>query len=211
MALAYINVSAFIDWNSQLLLTGVKVVADPVVAADLALQKLARRISTTLSSIEHDLLFKVNFRFYHGWHKGFEETVNRKAMKTIIAQTDFSTLSPRRNVVFNAEIGYGDCLISALPYRMHTRPAIHLPNTLRDKISGSGVEEKMVDTALATDVVVTAYAEPEGWILVATEDDDIVPSLFSAEAAINRKGSRVILMSERKRSKNFLKLENIVV
>jgi hypothetical protein len=193
------------------LLTGLHVRENPVAAAELALDRLARRITRSLISIDETTLFKVSLRFYHGWHKGFEETGNRKAIKVVIANTDFSTLSTRPNIVFNPEIGFGDCLISALPQRMHVRPAIHLPNTLRDALSGGGVEEKMVDTALASDVIVSAYAEPGNWILVATEDDDIVPSLFSAEAATIRKGSRVLLMTERRRSKTFLKLDNIAL
>lgn len=211
MALAYINVTAFIDWNSQLLLTKLRILENPVAAAELALDRLARRITKCLSTIDDDASFKVTFRFYHGWHKGFEETTNRKAIKLVLARTNFALLSTKPRIVFNAEVGFGDCLISALPSRMHARPAIHLPNTLRDKTSGEGLEEKMVDTALASDIIVTAYAEPENWILVASEDDDIIPSLFSAEAAIHRKGARVLLITERKRSKTFLKLDDISV
>jgi hypothetical protein len=210
MARPYINVNAFIDWNSQLLLVSLDD-KNPVQVCEVALEKLSRRIVNCLVAMHGESLFRVNLRFYHGWFKGFEETVNRKAIKSVLATTDFSTLSTRQNVVFNAEVGFGDCLLSALSSRMHIKPAIHLPNTLRNRISGKGLEEKMVDTALASDIIVSAYADPDHWILVASEDDDIVPALFSAEAAMARYDSRVLLMTERKRSKTFLKLDNISV
>lgn len=207
----YKKVSAFIDWNSQLLLTGINIKANPVGAAEIALKDVARRIVKCLTEIEKNEPFKVNVRLYHGWHKGYEETVNSKAIRSVISKIDFSSLSTKPNVVFNDGIGFGSCLISALPSRMHIKPAIHLPNTLRNKIKSKEVEEKMVDTALATDLIVTAYAEPTGWILLASEDDDLVPSLFSAEAAVQRTGARVLLLSNRVRSKNFLLLDNICI
>ncbi len=128
----------------------------------------------------------------------------------MIAETDFATLSSKPNVIFSADVGFGDCLLSALPERIHSKLAIHLPNTLRDR-GGQGSEEKMVDTALASDVIVTAYQDPENWILVAAEDDDIVPPLFVAEAIIKRMESRVLLLRSRKTAKNFLKLDDILV
>ena len=207
----YIKTTAFIDWNSQLLQSGLPIKKNPVGAAEIALKNITRKIIKTLDEIDCGKPFKVNLRFYHGWHKGYEETVNSKAIRSVVATTDFSTLSTKRNIVFDAEIGYGSCLLSALPTRLHDKQGIHLPNTLRDKIEGRGLEEKMVDTALATDILVTAYAEPTTWIIAAFEDDDLIPSLFSAEAAIHRSGSRILLISLRKRSKNFLKLDNICV
>lgn len=207
MAKSYYRVAAFIDWNSQILLSKVNSAENPLAAAHVAFKNTAKRISKCLTTIDPERQFVVDLRFYHGWHKGFEPSANRKAITQVISDTDFSALSDKRAVVFSAIVGFGDCLLSALPSRMHNNLSIHLPNTLRDR--GKGNEEKMVDTALAADLIVTAYQEPGDWILVAAEDDDLIPPLFVAEAIGNRAGSRVLLLSKRIRSKNFLKLDNI--
>lgn len=69
----------------------------------------------------------------------------------------------------------------------------------------------MVDTALATDLLVTAYQDPGDWILVAAEDDDLVPPLFSAEAAVKNRGARVLLLRQRRQTKKYLKLDEILL
>ncbi|WP_157374660.1 hypothetical protein [Burkholderia ubonensis] len=209
MPKSYRYVSAFIDWNSQLLLCGVNIKENPQVAARLTFEKTARKITTCLCKLAPGQQFQIGLRLYHGWHKGFEPSPNLKAIRQIISETDFAALSTKPNVVFLPDVGFGDCLISALPMRIHEKLAIHLPNTLRRERNGTGFEEKMVDTALASDIIVTAYQEPENWILVLAEDDDLVPPLFVAEAVVKREGSRVLLLSNRARNKNFLKLDDI--
>lgn len=204
------RVYAFIDWNSQLLGCGFDPKSDPLLAARAAFKHITKRIAQTLHRLNSDLLFRVHLRLYHGWRKGYEPSVNRKAVTNAISEIDFDALSVKPNVVFESEVGFGDCLISALPCRLHSNTGIHLPNTLRDRGS-HGVEEKMVDTALAADLIVTAYEERDNWILVAAEDDDLIPPIFAAEAIMSGADSRVFLLSKRARSKNFLKLENISV
>lgn len=206
---AYCRVAAFIDWNSQLWLAGIDARQYPLSAAQAAFKGMTRRVTACLHAVDPGMRFQVDLRLYNGWHKGYEPTANRKAIKQVIAETDFSALSMKPQIVFSAEIGLGDCLLSALPNRLHLTQAIHLPNTLRER--GGHFEEKMVDTALAADLIVTAYQEPKDWILVAAEDDDLVPPIFVAEAIIKRLGSRVLLLSSRKRTRNFLKLEDISV
>lgn len=205
------RVTAFIDWNSQLLLTGIDCKTRPVEAARAAFGRTARRIAGSLSRLEPNGNFRVSLRLYHGWYKGWEPSPNRKAANLVIGESDFTALSDRPNVVFAAEVGFGDCLLSALPRRIHEKVSIHLPNTLRVQTRGKPAEEKMVDTALAADVMVSAYEDPDDWILVAAEDDDLVPPLFAAEAIIEKKGSRVLLLRQRRQSKNYLKLDEILL
>ncbi len=207
----HFRVAVFIDWNSQLLATGLSSDKDPTVVAVAALEKTAKRISRCLREIEADARFSVRLRLYHGWHKGFEPSANRKAIKTVLAATDFSALSPHRYVVFSDQVEFGDCLIAADPVRLHSRLAIHLPNTLRNKIKARGVEEKMVDTALATDLLTTAYEDGDCWVVVVAEDDDLVPPIFVADALLRRRGSRAILLWRRAEGHNFLNLDGICV
>lgn len=204
-----IRVVAFVDWNAQIHLSGLDTKDDPVAAARAALERTARRVAKCLTAADETARFVVNLRLYHGWHKGFEPSANNKAIRTVLAAVDFSSLSAIPSVSFSEAVGYGDCLLAALPRRMHERLSIHLPNTLRSL--GRVDSEKMVDTALATDVVFSAFNDPKEWIVVVAEDDDLVPPIFTAEALLEPHGARVLLLHSRKRSGTFLKLDDLTV
>lgn len=205
---AFVRVTCFVDWNSQLLLTKIDYENEPVDAARVALRQVTRRIAQCLVRVDTNANFQVHLRLYHGWRKGYEETTNLKAIRNVIAETDFSTASDKPSVAYSSHVGFGDCLLSALPQRMHKKQGIHLPNTFRDRGS-QGHEEKMVDTALAADLVVCAYQDPNEWILLVTEDDDLIPPLFTAEAIINSTRARALLLSQRKRGNNLLLLDGL--
>ncbi len=202
------NVTALVDWNSQLLACGVSSEQKPLEAARLTFPRTTRRIARCLLKADPTRIFGVSLRLYHGWHKGFEPTANLRAAKIVIAETDFATLSDKSQVVFNPEVSYGDKLIAALATRIHSRLAIHLPNTYR-KRNDVWHEEKTVDTALATDAVVLAHRDPTNWIIAAAEDDDVVPPLFAVETYLHP-GARVLLLRARDHGRNFLKLDGLV-
>lgn len=206
-----INIMVFVDWNSQLLIYNGSKTKDPILLSSQAFNSVTRKIATCLDRSFPTLRFRAALRIYHGWHKGYEPTANKKAITQIIAGTDFATLSHKPNVVFMEEVGYGDNLIGASAERLHKKLLIHLPNTVRDRQVGKGLEEKMVDTALASDVIVMAYNEPADWIMVVSEDDDFVPPLFVADTILNRSSSRALLLSTRRRSRNLINLENILM
>lgn len=206
----FIRVTCFVDWNSQLLLTGIDYVKEPVDAARAAFRQVTQRIAQCLVRVDTGSNFQVHLRLYHGWRKGYEPTANLKAIRGVIAATDFSTTSDKTSVAYSSNVGFGDCLLSALPQRMHQKQGIHLPNTFRDRGS-QGRKEKMVDTALAADLVVCAYQEPNEWILLVAEDDDLIPPLFAAENIINSEQARALLLSKRKRGNNMLLLGGLDV
>lgn len=205
---AFIHVTCFVDWNSQLLLTRIDYESQPIDAARAAFRQVTRRIAQCLVSVDTRNNFQVHLRLYHGWRKGYEPTTNLKAIRTIIAETDFSTASDKPSITYSGNVGFGDCLLSALPQRMHPKQGIHLPNTFRDR-GAQKHAEKMVDTALAADLVVCAYQDPNEWILLVAEDDDLIPPLFTAESIINSAQARALLLSKRKRGNNLLLLEGL--
>ncbi len=127
----------------------------------------------------------------------------------MLAETDFAALSPRPQVRFLENVEFGDRLLAASANRLHAKLGIHLPNTLR---SQDGVDaEKMVDTALATDLLYTAFTEPRDWICVVAEDDDLVPPLFTAEVFLQVAGARALFVHARERSAKFLRLDQLTV
>jgi hypothetical protein len=191
-----IGITAFIDWNSQLLLSGINAEKDPERAAAAALTVTARRIAKCLTEKDPTARFRVSMRLYYGWHKGYEPTQGRKAAQVLIGKTDFATLSTKPNVIFSPLVTFGDKLTNALDRRLHQRLSIHLPNTVRER-SHNDLEEKMVDTALAADVVTTAHRDEGDWIMVVTEDDDLIPPIFVAESILARSDSKVVLLRKR--------------
>lgn len=207
---AFFNVNCFVDWNSQLRLTGIDYADEPVDAARAAFKQATRRISQCLAGIDSTANFQVILRLYHGWRKGYEATANLRAMRRVIAETDFSAVSEKPSVTYSSNVAFGDCLLSALPKRLHSGHGIHLPNTLRDR-GDQRHEEKMVDTALASDLVVSAYRDPDEWVLLVAEDDDLIPPLFAAESIINAQSARALLLSKRRRGNNFLLLDGLDV
>ena len=101
-------------------------------------------------------------------------------------------------------------LLSALPERTHARPPIHLPNTLRRQARNAPPIEKMVDTALAADLLEWARRESSEWALVLSEDDDVVPPPFTAEAWIRPHGGRAFIVRA-SRPHGFLKLDGLLM
>ena len=169
-------------------------IEEPRARAGHTLKKVARIIDKALTGRAPSTRFLVALRLYHGWHKGFEATENRRAMVAVVVETDFADLSRSPNVRFSAEVRYGDELLAALSKRAHARPPIHLPDTWRQQDRGSSRAEKMVDTALAADLLDRARNDPHEWTLVLSEDDDVVPPVFTAEAWIRPYGGCVLIV-----------------
>ncbi len=97
---AFIRVTCFVDWNSQLLLTGLDYEKKPVDAARAAFRQVTRRIAQCLVKVDACANFQVHLRLYHGWRKGYEPTTNLKAIRLVIAETDFSTASAMTELIF---------------------------------------------------------------------------------------------------------------
>jgi hypothetical protein len=205
-----ISVNTFIDWNTQIHYSSAFAIDDPILRAKHTLERTARIIENVLKGQDVSGKFRVRIRLYHGWHKGFEPTANRRAIILAVAGTDFSALSRSPAVIFSPEVQYGDFLLTALPTRLLARPMIHLPNTLRQQDRSAEPTEKMVDTALAADLLSWARNDPSEWALVLADDDDLVPPAFVAEAWTVTCGGRILLVRHR-HSRNFLRLDGLVV
>ena len=204
-----ITVTAFVDWNSQM--HNAKVDAlDPVERAKQALRKTGQAIRKVLAGEEPARRFEVGLRLYHGWHKGWEKSMNLRAIMEAVADPAFPAVYSARNVLFRQTVGYGHTLLKTLPERRHAGSQIHLANTLRRRTDRAprDEEEKMVDTALAADLLQWARESPSQWALVLAEDDDIVPPVFTAEAWIKSHGGRAFIVRTRGFSQ-YLRLDGL--
>ena len=68
----------------------------------------------------------------------------------------------------------------------------------------------MVDTALAADLLEWAREGQNGWAIVLSEDDDLVPPVFAAEAWTKPHGGRAFIARSR-RGDAFLKLDGLLL
>jgi len=201
---------AFVDWNAQIHGFGFNRLDDPNQRTENTLDRTLRGIARLLVSEASQCRFRVDLRFYHGWHKGFEPTENRRAMITAVARADFSAMVRHPSVLISPNIAYGDLLLDALELRCHGRQLVHLPNTLRQQGRGSELTEKMVDTALAVDLLAWARNSQNGWALLLGDDDDLVPPAFVAEAWTKPSGGRILLVRHQRGRQAFLKLDGLL-
>ena len=202
-----ISVTAFVDWKAQIHNTGSNRL-QPSECATRTLERTARNIRKVLTRKAPASRFTVAMRLYHGWHKGFERTDNLRAITAAASRVELSAAA-NANVRFSSRIEYGHTLLSALEERMHRRTAIHLPSTLRERNGGGKLEEKMVDTALAADLLHWARSDPGDWALILAEDDDFIPPVFTAESWIKQSGGRVFVVRTRP-SGPFLRLDGLL-
>ena len=205
-----IPVTAFVDWNSQI--HNAKATAlDPVDRARQTLQRTARVVRRMLAGEDPTRRFDVGLRLYHGWHKGWEKTDNLRAIMQIAADLEFPADYSAPNVMFRQAVQYGHTLLCALPQRQHIGQQIHFANTLRRRSEKSrpNNEEKLVDTALAADILHWARESPAEWALVLAEDDDIVPPVFTAEAWITAFGGRAFILRARQ-ADAYLRLSGLL-
>lgn len=203
------SVLVLVDWNSQLLNIDVET-EDVLMAAKRALELTVRRVARMLELQEANLRFSVAIRLYHGWRKGFAETDRRRAIMRVVSSSDLSALARSSRVVVSPTVHYGDRLLAALDERLNSGMGIHLPNTLRQQSGKSQSVEKMVDTALAVDLLEHARQDPTGWAVVVSDDDDLVPPAFTAEAWMKPYGGRVLLFRQRRTPSQYLRLDGLL-
>ena len=206
-----ISVTAFVDWHAQMHNAGVQPGTDAKQGAQRTFTQAAQLVRKALSAEEspaEEVRFRVSFRLYHGWYKGWEATERLKATVYAVANANVATLSSPR-VTFSRAVEYGHTLLSALPERRHRSPPVHLPNTLRQQGRGRPQEEKMVDTALAADLLAWARFRSKEWALVLAEDDDLIPPLYTAEAWVKQRGGRALLV-RRRGTNQYVKLQGLL-
>ncbi len=208
-----VNATVLVDWNSQLHNWNLKSISlDKQFVANRALEMTTRLVSRALSLHDPSSMFVVTLRLYHGWTKGYQDQNPRTALRTVVAGFDFSTSSRSKNVVFNPNVGFGDLLLWANDSRIHPVKKIHLPGTLRERpFKQRKLEEKMVDTAMAADLLAMAITDPGDLSIVLAEDDDLVPPVFTAERIKAAHGGSVYIMQKRTPKNRFVCLDGLIM
>ena len=205
------SVGLFVDWNTQIRLAPQEFIESPIDRCRYALRSVGKTASKQLCSLNAEAVFQVRIRLYHGWTTGVTQTANRRAITMLTEYDDPDSIFPSARVLAKSDIEFGDRLMDALPQRENRGLRIHLPNTLRRQHKGEPFAEKMVDTALASDLLSWARAEPTSIALVVSSDDDLVPPVFIAEAWMKPFGGMVRLIRPHGTGDSrFLSLEGLV-
>lgn len=205
-------VGLFVDWNSQILLAPEELQGNPVDRCKFALRSVGKFVAKHLCSLDSHSTFRVRLRLYHGWTAGITHTPNRRAIASLAEFESPDDIFPSRRVLALSDVEFGDRLIDALPSRENRGLGIHLPNTYRRQSGYSQPAEKMVDTALAADLLSWARSEPSSLAIVISPDDDVVPPIFIAEAWMKPFGGSVHLKRSMGRGESrFLALDGLLI
>jgi len=205
-----IRTGVFVDWNSQL--RAVSAVPDlaPIEIARQALRRVGASVSKTLVAEAPNNRFRVDLRLYSGWTKGFTRSDYYKAITSLTEAFDLDALFPSSKIAVTPNLGFGDRLLEGLDTRLNPGLGVHLPNTLRQQEGGGPWREKMVDTALASDLLSWLRDDFDSWAVVVSNDDDLVPPVFVAEGWLQHANGRVLLLRTQNRpGDRFLRLDGL--
>lgn len=206
------RVGLFVDWNTQIREAPNDVRDQPIERCRFALKRVGKLVTRQLCRMDNAAVFRVQIRLYHGWTAGVTQTANRRAFQALAEFADPDEIFPSARVLSLPDVEFGDRLLDALPERQNKGLRIHLPNTYRRQRGDSEPAEKMVDTAIASDLLSWAKSEPSSIALVISNDDDVVPPVFVAEAWMRPFGGCVRLMRSVPRGESkYLLLDGLLV
>jgi hypothetical protein len=171
MTKAMLGAYALIDWHNVQDILSPTFHNNPRRELPKALLRLQQQVASVLRSRDAAAAYRVTLRIYHGWHYQYDPTTARLDFETY--STD-STLARRfSGVSFTAGFQFGNELVCGT----HRNP---LYSTYR----GHGHEkgQKMVDTAITSDLLHLCKTRMANIVVVVSDDDDYIPAIFTAEA-----------------------------
>jgi hypothetical protein len=189
------KVLAFVDWDSAR-----RIVEQPAKGRgereiSIAMDRLCYVIARYLEGIDKKGSFHVRWRIYHGWHRGKTKSPDRDQFETYIQQSRSRRIG---GVAFGSDFAFGNELACISKRRV-------LYDTLRTNERGEDCQ-KMVDTAIACDLLhVVRWKEADVHIVIG-DDDDLLPAIFTADAW----KAKVVMLTHREACNKHLKTEGLV-
>ena len=183
------KVIGFVDWHTAVIASGASGLKRDRTIAEKALRHIERVIFEYLAALSGRPLYRVRLRLYSGWWSGTTPTDYRRGVDEL-RERYAKTSRKFKNCIFyggNEGIQTGDRL-ACRSKRLARKESVHLLNMVRH--DDGRKREKMVDTGLISDLLVLAWRKEADRYIVVSDDDDVLPSLFSAEAV----GARVKLL-----------------
>ena len=192
----------FVDWHTAVITSGAATrFGRQDTIAEKTLRHVERIVSDCLKTSAEGSKFEVRLRLYAGWHSGKTRTGYFHGIDKVMGTYASKTRSYHAGrVAFrggNGGIQLGDTL-GCVPGRLARKHGVHLLDTLRHRDSKR--EEKMVDTALVVDLLGLVNRKEADRYLVVSDDDDMLPGIFAAEAA----GAASMMLSRPGMSSRFM-------
>lgn len=193
----------FVDWHTAIIASGgaAKSNRRDSVIAENALRHVERIVSDCLMDSAEKSRFQVKLRLYAGWHRGVTFTNYFHGVDDVMRKYASKIRRYHKDrVVFRAGndgIQLGNKL-ACVPERLARKHRAHLLDTLR--VRDDRREEKMVDTALVVDLLGLANKREADRYLVVSDDDDMLPGIFAAEAS----GAESMMLSRPGMSSRFM-------
>ena len=192
----------FVDWHTAVIASGAAIRSgrrDTI--AEMALKHVERIVSDSLKTSAEESKFEVRLRLYAGWHSGKTRTDYFHGIEKVRGRYASNIRSYHEGrVAFQGGsdgIRLGDTL-ACVPGRLARKHGVHLLDTLRHRDGKR--EEKMVDTALVVDLLGLVNRKEADRYLVVSDDDDMLPGIFAAEAA----GAASMMLSRPGTSSKFM-------
>ena len=187
-----------------------------VAIARLALKQVCRDVGKLLHKKAAGGAFFLFLRAYHGWRRGFEPTARRRGLeeaRRFFSPNDpedrgLSAYSPRTSQAVRS-LEFGDRLLGARDERLCGQGDHHLPRTLQQDRAGN-LGEKMVDTALVSDLIYLALENDRSWLIVVGQDADLVPGVLTAEGLLYGTDRRVIFLARGGIKNSNLKMTDLI-
>ena len=174
----------FVDWNTAIIASGAARRERPEAVARTAIEHVEQAVSNYLRSVRGPR-YRVRLRIYAGWHEGTTRTNHYRGIAGIRRKyaNSVRTYHDGRVAFLGGDDGVqlGARLACASDRRLVRKHDVHLLDTLRHR--DGKATEKMVDTALVADLLGLAMRKEADRYVVVSDDDDMFPGLFAAEAA----------------------------
>ena len=174
-----------VDWHTAVIASGAAIRGGRTDAvAVTALGHVERVVSDHLCGSGVGSNFQVRLRLYAGWHSGKTPTSYLQGIaKVLTAYASRARSYHEDRVIFEGgregiQLGNRLAFVSG---RLAPRHALHFLDTLRYR--DGTPHEKMADTALAVDLLGPASRKAADRYVIVSDDDDMLPGLFAAEAA----------------------------
>lgn len=164
-----LRVTVLLDWDTSRRIVHCR--QPSVRHIEQVFDQLQTAVAKEVSSRNHQTMYRVYWRVYHGWHQGKTKTPDRKLFEEYTSTAKSRTIN---NVSFSTDFSFSGSLCCT-PER---RPIV---DTLRSKDDGS-TNQKMVDSMLICDILQLARTRDSSLIILIANDDDFVPALHTAEA-----------------------------
>ena len=192
----------FVDWHTAVIASGAKMRGGRAeLVAERALRHVERLLSELLADSEAGSRFRVRLRLYAGWHRGKTPTVYLQGIdKVVQAYASRSRSYSDNRIAFEGgrdgvQLGNRLAFVSG---RTAPKHGVHFLDTLRCR--DGTPHEKMVDTALAVDLLGHANRRAADRYIVVSDDDDMLPGVVAAEAT----GANASMLSRPGMSSRFM-------